>query len=1058
MADVLDPYEANVIAHGSGVASQTIPYYYVPYTTPTEPTPPTPTAVTPVLSPYEQDVIEHGSGMPSSYAPVAPTPQAPQPSELSEYEQYVIEHGSGTMPPTPYLSGEIEIPDEIDATDLPGENEPDVVDEDDPAITDDDTEAMDEDEEDVVGGEDTETDEETEEESTLSVEEAKKIIDDAGGVYKAVMNGVSLETFVKAGYDRKNMADYITALLSNKEQLKAMKELYPFRKDDGFNTIAAIQAGKDKEVKTLFGEEAYNQAKETATALSTIESIPEVINENGSYNLVNAVGKSEEVDAAIVQIFGQKALDAAENAAIIKDRQETALVALEPYKDTEGNYDYEQAIRDGKAVELVQAGFDPAFIVAENTRIQKEEKQAGSFSHMMAGIGRDASYMVPVYGTVRTAQERGITSGWTIASALGDALILTGAAKGAAVGARTYGYPGTAGRVKAAAKGVKQSILSIPQTKDELVRTIKQPITEIIDRTNPGYIPLAGMETSYGTVRIPISVAGSAEDAIKIGDGLMVKIINGEKPILTYKGITYEVPQVAIKGPAHATPSSAFLRTGAKVKEKIGMPTREQGLFISSGVHSRFVPASAFGRSGESPGVAIFGETAKKAGPSGKLYRGTKELESVIRTKEEIPPQVRRGFSRTAGGTRFDVLSESELSRLTKIKARLLEPYYEVKSTFTPAITVKGKRVGAIDLLDEARRYDDAAEEALRSGKNKLASKLRGEAQALREERLASPLDRGAARTLSSEFASYANGLYRDAEGLNANDARVLIDSADRIYNAADYLNIMAEDPRILDDYNSYVSLPVEDKAILIRATPEELDRVGIPPTYSATYTETPYRRETPERPYTPERPNIPSRITTVTPDRPAPPDRPETPLPRRGDIPERPDVPRILDRRIPDRIPREPIRYPLGTEIPPKPALPMLSAEAKKKYGIDDRGTIAHYQGQLNGQEIWYVYKWPYKTKDDVTRYIGVTPPGIEPVTSGDRASYRSIQLITGTPPSNLTVDLGIEDITIQYPKGHKGVGTIRYTRDVKRKTTSRINIKGVKTVRTRPELRGSR
>jgi len=132
-----------------------------------------------------------------------------------------------------------------------------------------------------------------------------------------------------------------------------------------------------------------------------------------------------------------------------------------------------------------------------------------------------------------------------------------------------------------------------------------------------------------------------------------------------------------------------------------------------------------------------------------------------------------------------------------------------------------------------------------------------------------------------------------------------------------------------------------------------------------------------------------------------------------------------------------------------------MLSIAAKRKYGIDDRGTIAHYQGQLNGQEIWHVIKYPYKTKDDVTRYIGVTPPGIEPIRPGENASYRSIQLITGKPPANLTIDLGIQDITIQFPKGSKGTGTIRYKRDRKQKTTSRINIKGTKIIRSRPELR---
>jgi len=47
-------------------------------------------------------------------------------------------------------------------------------------------------------------------------------------------------------------------------------------------------------------------------------------------------------------------------------------------------------------------------------------------------VGTQLSYMIPIYGSVKTAQERGLTSGWTIASIITDLLIIAPFAKAGA--------------------------------------------------------------------------------------------------------------------------------------------------------------------------------------------------------------------------------------------------------------------------------------------------------------------------------------------------------------------------------------------------------------------------------------------------------------------------------------------------------------------------------------------------------------------------------------------------------------------------------------------------
>ena len=60
-----------------------------------------------------------------------------------------------------------------------------------------------------------------------------------------------------------------------------------------------------------------------------------------------------------------------------------------------------------------------------------------------------------------------------------------------------------------------------------------------------------------------------------------------------------------------------------------------------------------------------------------------------------------------------------------------------------------------------------------------------------------------------------------------------------------------------------------------------------------------------------------------------------------------------------------------------------------------------------------------------------------------GVKSAYKSIQTLTGKPPEKLALDMGMMDILISKPKVAPGSeGAIKYTRDIKQKTTGDISL----------------
>lgn len=89
--------------------------------------------------------------------------------------------------------------------------------------------------------------------------------------------------------------------------------------------------------------------------------------------------------------------------------------------------------------------------------------------------------------------------------------------------------------------------------------------------------------------------------------------------------------------------------------------------------------------------------------------------------------------------------------------------------------------------------------------------------------------------------------------------------------------------------------------------------------------------------------------------------------------------------------------------------------------------------------QPVWYVVKSPYITYEVL---VGKLPIGVKKVKGGAKSALRSIQTITGKPPRELMIDLGIMDVHITSPKGVGEPGAIRYKRDIKQRTRGHITV----------------
>lgn len=571
----------------------------------------------------------------------------------------------------------------------------------------------------------------------------------------------------------------------------------------------------------------------------------------------------------------------------------------------------------------------------------------------------------------------------------------------AAYGARGVSTAGRLARLKGAAKGIAgEAVAQIRAPVDVIAHPIgttkaaAKTVREVTENIlHPSKIPEAVITTSKGTVRLKVTEATTPEQAKKIRDELMELAAKGEKPIVEVGGVKYELSRSPLMkelggGLAHATPSGEAFEAGLTVKRKPGMPSQEQGLFLSHEPLPRFIETSAFGMKGQKPAIIILSpETAKRAISTDKLYRGPQglvaEMERKLPVGSKLEAPKQKLFTRVGPErTRVEIWLEKPLTRGQIAKLKALDLVEQIKTPFKPAIVIShtdealdaAKLKALNDILEESGNDDIArllarTDEALKAGTRAVPAATRTAAR------------KAAARTTADRTAQRTEGVRPRVKA-----------SPDEVRRAA-----AGEIARTGQARVTGTSTPVT------RADTERADtpRTEVPRAETAR-TETP-RTETPraDTPRT-EAPRV---------------EAPRTEPPRR-DTPEGEEPPR---------------------EKPPRKTIRKISLEGVDgaNYEVDEKdleGAVAWRQGAVG----WWVIMQPYNDRKRAL-FVKQVPPQVKMVATGKGSAYRTIQLIKGAGPKrDYHYDNGIQDIKlVAKPLG------LRFKRDPGQRTTGDMNLK---------------
>lgn len=330
-----------------------------------------------------------------------------------------------------------------------------------------------------------------------------------------------------------------------------------------------------------------------------------------------------------------------------------------------------------------------------------------------------AEVLIPgVYAGRHWSQMSGAEKGLILAI---DAICLLPMTGAAVRGARAA-YPQTSSlaRLAGATKAVGKEAISFVRAPVDLIvhpiQTVKgvgtgvkyqaRNIESLLENVvHPSKIPEAVITTSQGTVRIPVS---KVSDANKVRNQIMVLAKRNERIFVEIGNARVEVVRSPLMkeaggGLAHATPQGTAWEYGGKVAVKPGLSTAEQGLFFSHEPLPRFTLSTAYGKVGEKPAIIIISkETAESAVSSGKIYRGTAELESKLPVGTVIFEPKQRLFTRVGPmQERVEIWLEKPLTRvqIAKLKAQALVE--SVKTLAQPPIKISKLNKGLTD--DEAR-------------------------------------------------------------------------------------------------------------------------------------------------------------------------------------------------------------------------------------------------------------------------------------------------------------------------------------------------------------------
>ncbi|MDP2729307.1 MAG: hypothetical protein Q8O55_02335, partial [Dehalococcoidales bacterium] len=451
-------------------------------------------------------------------------------------------------------------------------------------------------------------------------------------------------------------------------------------------------------------------------------------------------------------------------------QSDKALKQLDNYKDAEGNYYLGKFMADSKA-----AG---GLVKSEKVKILKE---AGFSSEAIEEAGKPELSAVKAYWQWATpwdeaAGERASLKGVSIMAAeqlvpgvmvVGrwgeltpteratyiaiDALsvlpVAGAAVRGARVGASFGARAMAAGVAKEVGKEVVAQAVAPVNMIIHPIGTVKATGKQILNLAeniaSPGKVPYAVVTTTDGVVRIRVTKDMTKAEAMAARDLIMAEYAKGKQILVQAGDYVIEPVQSPFMREArkaggtvaHATPDIEPFEKILTSEAKAGKPLNEAGIFFANEPPVKFSQQSAFGKTGERPGIYIASkETASKMVSSNKIYRNTAELESVLPPGAKTSGPQQRLYTRIGpNADKVEILLEKPLTarQLARLKAETL--IEAVKAPFKPAIKIKATGRRAMGLT--AKETQALARELRAAGNADQAANLLRAHRALRGTR-----------------------------------------------------------------------------------------------------------------------------------------------------------------------------------------------------------------------------------------------------------------------------------------------------------------------------------
>lgn len=637
--------------------------------------------------------------------------------------------------------------------------------------------------------------------------------------------------------------------------------------------------------------------------------------------------------------------------------------------------------------------------------------------------------MIPGYAAYRASNEG--RTGAAVGNLVLDLLTFVAPVKMVSSEVRATRVGGSI--AKSQAKGTLKAVLAEIKSPWTMIRHPKataravfEPIETVLRAEK---LPTASLEMRANTVKIPVAEFKNATSAKAARDALFTAAQTGKKlTVTTADGITVNLPATALQkhlsgAVMHSTPD---IRPFINGFEAVG---REGGQFFSPTLHTRFTLSNAFGDIKQAKdavrGALLINDEAilSKLKPSGKVYRGTVEIEKILPNGTKVGAPVQSILTRDAAGEPLIVLVfGKKLTKVQLAKMKFTGTVDTIKDIFRPAYTIKGSKKAT-------KLFDELAEEAERYAKLKVEYK-----QAVRTG------NKTAVDRISRELAAAERRAARitqriDAQAAATKAVRMIYYSTDELIGRESYNNAARNDTK--EFVRQLRALPESRQRDIITNLSNDARRAvdrEYPP--ARQMPNIPIQRVPPER--QPER-GVPSRPPTRTTPTSGtvriPPSEPERPTgtgtpPRTPERPPRRTPPR---RGTPELPPRTPARPPRGgtPSRPPTIGTPVIPP-TKKEFSIanltpEERSSIiAWKQG--------WCYKMIWKPYGKEQRFNSRKPVEGVDYYKGKGSPQRSV-VSFGIMPQKVGRDMGIQDVYFERTGSNKKP-RMRFKADRKRKT----------------------